>query len=162
MFDENGHFTVGRLCPYGQTEDEWENIRLSFKDYLAVLETIKQLNESMDTGFLFGDAFPLCQIPKQYHPYIAGCWQGTGFAHITCNGGVKVCAILGQTIGNLLEKPLTEIWDQELQEFRSLAWLPDKCLTCPTFCGGGCSASNIHSSAYGPDEFINRGEQNEA
>ncbi len=156
----NSQFTLGRLCPYGQTKEEWQKTRLTFSDYLEVFATIEALDSQLPIEVSFGDAFPLCKLPKRYHKYVAGCWQGTGFAHIDCRGGVKACAILPGTIGNLLEEPLTEIWEKRLTEFRILSWLPQKCRTCENFCGGGCSASNIDSEIYGPDEFIVEVEKN--
>lgn len=157
LLEKISQFTIGRLCPWGQRKEEWEASRLTYGDYLEVFQVIKELDNKFPFEISFGDAFPLCKLPKEYHKYVSGCWQGTGFAHVNCDGGVKACAILPQTIGNLLKTPLIDIWDRNLAEFRSLLWLPHSCQSCGTFCGGGCSASNIDSKAYGPDEFLAEG-----
>jgi len=154
VLQPGSQFTIGRLCPYGQAREDWEKARLSLSDYIRIFNVINNLNHQLPIEIIFGDAFPLCKLPERYHKYVSGCWQGTGFAHIDCQGGVKVCAILPGTIGNLLIEPLTEIWDKKLTEFRRLSWLPPKCQSCNNFCGGGCSASNVNSVIYGPDEFI--------
>jgi len=153
-----GHFAIGRLCPFGQPPHIWETTRLSYNEFLAIFETIDRLSNCYPVTIVLGDAFPICRLPSKYHKYVTGCWQGTGFAHIESDGGVKACAILPKAIGNLLETPLTDIWDHELIEFRSLSWLPKKCGTCQTFCGGGCSASNPCSTVFGPDEFLVRSD----
>lgn len=148
------YFRIGRLCPHGQTKAQWAKDRLSLTDYLSVFEVLEELNNDLPGNFMFSDSFPLCKIPKKYHRYIIGCWQGENFAHICSNGDVKTCPVVDKTIGNLIERPLAVIWQEDLAKFHSFAWLPEKCQACSTFCGGGCLASGFHNQAYGPDEFL--------
>lgn len=145
---------ISRLTPYGKAKSDWENNKLSFNDYLSIFPQMERVREELDILASLGDAFPLCLLPKKYHEFVVGCWQGTGFGHIDHMGNVRSCSIAKGSYGNILETPLTEIWTKKLVHFRSLKWLPKKCRNCDDFCGGGCSASRYEGGMYAPDEFI--------
>ena len=145
---------ISRLTPYGRAKSDWEKNKLSLDDYLDVFPQIEQIREELNILANLGDAFPLCLLPKKYHEFVIGCWQGTGFGHIDHMGNVRSCSIAKGSYGNILKTPLTEIWTKKLAHFRSLKWLPRKCHNCDNFCGGGCSASRYDGGMYAPDEFI--------
>lgn len=155
---ENGievdEINVGRLTPYGRAKSGWGQVKLSLLDYLSVFPQLERIRDEMGIFASFGDAFPLCRLPAEYHDYVVGCWQGTGFGHIDHQGNVRSCSIAKGCYGNILETDLTEIWVERLAHFRSLEWLPMKCQECDNFCGGGCSASCYGGGMYAPDEFI--------
>jgi len=150
---------VGRLAPYGRAINKWEEKRLSLDDYHRVFPELEKIRKELNILASFGDAFPLCLLPKKYHEYVIGCWQGTGFGHIDHKGNVRSCSITRGSYGNLLETPLREIWTKRLSHFRSLKWLPVQCQKCTNFCGGGCSASRFGKSIYAPDEFLHAGTE---
>jgi MoaA/NifB/PqqE/SkfB family radical SAM enzyme len=145
---------VGRLTPYGRAKSDWEQVKLSLRDYSSVFPQLERIRNELGILASFGDAFPLCLLPAKYHDYVIGCWQGTGFGHIDHLGNVRSCSIAKGSYGNILETPLTKIWTERLVHFRSLKWLPAKCQECDNFCGGGCSASCYGGGMYAPDEFI--------
>jgi len=145
---------ISRLTPYGKAKSDWEKNKLLFDDYLNVFSQMERIREELGILANLGDAFPLCLLPKKYHDFVIGCWQGTGFGHIDHMGNVRSCSIAKGSYGNILEIPLTEIWTKKLAHFRSLKWLPEKCRNCDNFCGGGCSASCYDGGMYAPDEFI--------
>ncbi len=145
---------VGRLTPYGRAKSDWEQVKLSLHDYLSVFTQLERVRNELGILASFGDAFPLCLLPVEYHDYVMGCWQGTGFGHIDHLGNVRSCSIAKGSYGNILETSLTEIWTERLSHFRSLKWLPVRCQECDNFCGGGCSASCYDGGMYAPDEFI--------
>jgi radical SAM protein with 4Fe4S-binding SPASM domain len=147
---------VGRLTPYGRAKSDWNEVKLSFQDYLAVFPQLEKIRAELGILASFGDSFPLCRIPTKYHDLVIGCWQGTGFGHVDHLGNIRSCSIAKGSYGNILETPLTEIWTERLAHFRSLEWLPITCQECENFCGGGCSASNYSGGMYAPDEFIQR------
>lgn len=153
---EIDEINVGRLTPYGRARSDWDAVKLSFNDYLMVFPQLLQIRDDLGLIANFGDAFPICLLPKEFQEFVVGCWQGTGFAHINYLGDVRSCSIARGSYGNILQTPLTEIWQKELQHFRSLDWLPKKCQICETFCGGGCSASCYEGGMYAPDEFISK------
>jgi len=145
---------AGRLMPYGKARSDWEKNKLLFDDYLNAFSQMERIREELGILANLGDAFPLCLLPKKYHGFVVGCWQGTGFGHIDYMGNVRSCSIAKGSYGNILETPLTEIWTKKLAHFRSLKWLPEKCRKCDNFCGGGCSASQYGGGMYAADEFI--------
>lgn len=145
---------VSRLTPYGSAKSDWEKSRISFKQYMGVFSQLARIRKELGILASLGDAFPLCTLPKEYHEFVVGCWQGTGFGHIDHQGNVRPCSIAKGSYGNILQTPLTKIWIEKLEHFRSLKWLPKKCQECENFCGGGCSASRFEGGMYAPDEFI--------
>jgi len=158
---EVDQINVGRLTPYGRAKSDWEQVKLSLRDYLSVFPQLARIRNELGILASFGDAFPLCLLPAKYHDYVIGCWQGTGFGHIDHMGNVRSCSITKGSCGNILETSLTEIWTKRLAHFRSLKWLPVKCQECDSFCGGGCSASYYGGRMYAPDEFIQQNKEHE-
>lgn len=150
-------YGVNRLCPYGRGKDDWRNSKISLKDYLKLFPMLDEIHRQYGIEAAFGDAFPNCLVAKKYHHLIQGCWQGTGFGHISSTGEVRGCATAAGSYGNLLQTPLEKIWQgNKLRQFRNLAWLPEKCHACEEFCGGGCSASRPSQAMYTADEFLGR------
>lgn len=155
LVHEDMSYVVGRLCPYGRGEREWQKDRITLREYLAVIKEIVRIEGDFGISAVFGDAFPMCMVPKKYRYIVQGCWMATGFGHIGHTGNVKACGISQHVFGNMLQMPLQQIWQSpEMVNFRKMEWLPDKCLACTDFCGGGCIASRISSIGYGPDEFL--------
>lgn len=78
-----------------------------------------------------------------------GCAAGKSTLNIGVDGSISPCPFLRtHRLGNLLERPLWEIWDSSptLQELRSLtlADFPEACQSCGhagISCAGGCRAS---------------------
>jgi len=148
-------YGVSRLAPYGRAREDWEENKLSFKDYLNLFEFLHQLNEKRQIPAVLGDAFPICLIPEKYHYLIQGCWVGTGFGHISWDGEVRGCTVAFGSYGNIFTTPLKEIWQgKRLTEFRQLGWMAQCCKVCKTFCGGGCHASCFSEEMHVPDEFL--------
>lgn len=148
-------YGINRLCPYGRGKSDWDNSKISLEDYLLLFPLLEQISSKYGIDSVLGDAFPLCLVPEKYHYLIQGCWQGTGFGHISSSGDVRGCATAKGSYGNLLEIPLEKIWiGKEMRQFRKLEWLPKSCQTCEDFCGGGCSASRLGERMYSPDEFL--------
>lgn len=155
LIRKNSSYVISRLSPYGRGKEDWENNKISLVEYLRLFPLLAKISTDYGIETAFGDAFPECLVPKEYHQLIQGCWQGTGFGHVSANGDVRGCATASGKYGNLLETPLEKIWQgKKLKEFRKLDWLPDGCKKCKDFCGGGCSASRPGELMYSPDEFL--------
>jgi len=148
-------YAINRLCPFGRGKEDWEKERISLQDYLDIFPILDRISIKYDIETAFGDAFPHCLVDPQYHHLIQGCWQGTGFGHISHDGEVRGCATAHGSYGNLFQISLERIWQgKEMKQFRKLQWLPRGCQTCKDFCGGGCSASRLTNKMYSPDEFL--------
>lgn len=155
LIRRNSFYVISRLSPYGRGKEDWENNKIPLVSYLELFPLLEKISSDYGIETAFGDAFPECLVPEKYHYLIQGCWQGTGFGHVSADGEVRGCATASGSYGNLLETPLEKIWQgKKLHEFRKLDWLPTGCKKCKDFCGGGCSASRPGDSMYSPDEFI--------
>lgn len=147
-------FVANRLLPYGRSKKDWDARKLSFKDYLVVLNDLERIR-GLGVIATLADPLPYCRVPEKYHYLLGGCTNGTGFGNIDSKGNVNGCPAVEGSFGNLLETSLEEIWQgEEMGKFRSLCWLPDKCRRCDDFCGIGCSASRYGGGRYSPDEFL--------
>lgn len=151
------HFAYGinRLAPFGLAREEWEKKRLSFEQYMSVLPDLERIEKEFNLAVSFADAFPLCLVEEKYHKYIQGCWQFTGFGHISSDGNVRGCAVAQGSLGNLLGETLEHIWNcPTVKTFRKQEWLPSICKECKWACGAGCTASSVCEDLYAPDEFL--------
>jgi radical SAM protein with 4Fe4S-binding SPASM domain len=67
---------------------------------------------------------------------------GTYFCAITNTGDLRMCNQSKMRLGNVLERPVQDIWMDPLfdEVFRTLKWVQEPCASCPVLedCGGGC------------------------
>lgn len=153
-------FLASRLAPHGCDQAEWERRRLSFDDYIAVLQELGRIQQELGIVSSLGDPMPYCLVGERYHHLLGGCRSGTSFGYVTGEGEVRGCTVAGGSFGNLLETPLEEIWQGvAMVDYRSLEWLPMKCRRCKSFCGAGCSATRFGVGMYAPDEFLEVGDE---
>jgi radical SAM protein with 4Fe4S-binding SPASM domain len=73
---------------------------------------------------------------------LANCGVGTYFCAITNVGDFRICNQSKMRFGNVLEKPIDQIWTDPLVDelYRTLKWVEEPCSSCPVLeeCGGGC------------------------
>ena len=86
---------------------------------------------------------PVCRPTPQSairNPQSKGCLAGLGVLFVSHRGDVYPCGYLPVNCGNILEKSLIEIWDQneDLARMRDVAALEGKCGVCEykQVCGG--------------------------
>jgi AdoMet-dependent heme synthase len=94
-----------------------------------------------------GSALPLCIVPKRFEHMRKSCSAGTTFCAVDVFGNVKICSWSHETLGNLFNHGLSEIWTKsdKLQRFRSLSWLSgEACASCGLVgtCQGGCKVTS--------------------
>lgn len=94
-----------------------------------------------DVGF--GTALPYCFDERLLARGMqASCGVGTWFAAITNTGDMRLCNQSKMSFGNVLERPIDQIWMDPLVDshFRALRWVDEPCSSCPVLneCGGGC------------------------
>ena len=98
-------------------------------------------NSIVDKLKTYGDIYSGCVL--------SGCTAGLNMVHIHSNGDVGICTFLPDIIlGNILEKPLQEIWDKrfDILEVKKLTErdYEGKCKTCADkFICGGCRARSL-------------------
>lgn len=91
----------------------------------------------------FGTALPYCFDERLIERGMqANCGVGTWFSAITNTGEFRLCNQSRMSFGNVLQKPIPDIWlDPRVDtHFRALRWVDEPCASCPVLedCGGGC------------------------
>lgn len=99
----------------------------------------------------FGTALPFCFDERLIQRGMqASCGVGTWFSAITNTGEMRLCNQSKMTFGNVLQKPIDQIWMDPLVDshFRELRWVDEPCSSCPVLedCGGGCKVDEGCSS----------------
>jgi radical SAM protein with 4Fe4S-binding SPASM domain len=105
----------------------------------ATVQTIERLHTEK-LPIRFGNCIPHCFALSSS----SGCAAGYTFATIDPWGNVRPCNHAPWTAGNIISRPIEEIWQGEvMREWRSLTL--DDCKSCAQFndCLGGCRAQAI-------------------
>ena len=113
----------------------------------AFSQMYKLQEEFKDKKVELADAFPYCLVEdEKYRKLIRGCAAGVLYAAIDTKGNIKYCPAHNQSIGNIFEDSLEEIWqnNEELERYRKLDWAPESCKNCDYLgdCLLGCRASS--------------------
>ena len=135
---------IQRIAPFYRGK-QFDNT-ISKEEIITGFENIKRINEDLGIETMMVDAFPLCVIPKEYHPYLEKCEWGYTVGALDFKGNLSRCAMSPvYQLGNILETPINEIWENSamLQRFRSKEYLEEECRKCKQLekCGGGCPMS---------------------
>lgn len=90
-----------------------------------------------------GTAIPYCFDERLIERNMfENCGVGTYFCAITNTGDLRMCNQSKMRLGNVLERPIQDIWMDPLfdEVFRTLKWVQEPCASCPVLedCGGGC------------------------
>jgi radical SAM protein with 4Fe4S-binding SPASM domain len=128
---------------YGTSPSE----RLGIREVHQVLNIMDNFAKGPLKGKInFGSPVPYCIFPKDYEYLRTSCSAGWMFAGIDVYGNVKTCPWSSVILGNLLDTPLTEIWQNSkgLNEYRSGSWLDESCNPCSlkSFCLGSCKVTS--------------------
>lgn len=144
------------LAGYGKNR---KDLQLSVAQLNELASEIDKANRDFKLTVSFGDAIPLCILKEEYHYLTSRCTTGSTYCCITPEGNLKLCNATQMVLGNILDKSIKELWQQpKLKEFRSLKWLPIKCLDCKYLkrCLGGCIFSNpkFNERIYSYDHYL--------
>lgn len=146
---------LNRITPEGRGLGNWEQIALPPEAYYELFEQMLRVREALGIRVQVGDAFPFCRVPASYWPLLERCEYGVLWGAVTSRGDVKKCSVGAVTLGNVLERPLTEIWQHSvpLIDYRSFQWTSDECRRCPLLmeCAGGCAISTPGERHDQPD-----------
>ena len=92
-------------------------------------------------GVKWGNCLPECSVGENTS---SGCLAGIAYCAIDPWGNLRPCAHDPLICGNVLEKPVKEIWEgPELQSWR--AFIPENCTGCSilAICRMGCKATAL-------------------
>ena len=145
---------VNRFMPRGRGAIVNPDFSLELMNYFELFRQMAELEDRYQIPTTLDVSYPLCQTEQRFRKYIAPC--NIGFSHIGIDplGNAKICPVMPNKLGNIVENSLIEIWKNSilLNYYRSLDWLPALCKQCSLLekCLGGCIACN-KSSDIQPD-----------
>lgn len=154
---------IQRIIPMGRATSI-SNFSLTRDQVIKSLSEIQRTEESFNIEIIIEDPVPLCVLPENLRKYMSACKWGISKVSVNSNGDLSRCgADPRYSLGNILEKPLNEIWSnsQILKSFRSKAYLPGRCIVCSSLkqCGGGCSLSCEIEKDHGIDYLYSQYEE---
>lgn len=120
----------------------------------AITQMIRARNE-LGIKVMFGTSTPFCLDERIISEDLAfRCGAGDWFASIDPWGELRICNQSGRSYGNLLDRPLHEIWHAReiTEEYRDLGWMEEPCNSCVLRkeCLGGCRISDAGSPRLDP------------
>jgi radical SAM protein with 4Fe4S-binding SPASM domain len=131
----------------GETNSHTDNLRMqpTYQDLRIALGQIVQAHDDFPfRGSVgLGTALPYCFDERLVERnMLANCGVGTYFCAITNVGDFRICNQSKMRFGNVLEKPINQIWTDPLLDeyYRTLKWVEEPCASCAVLdeCGGGC------------------------
>lgn len=151
------YFFIQRIAPSGKAKDKpffIQQVQVN-----EVMKVFKTLKDEHGFNIEFCDVFPWCSVKPEYRDMLpkGGCNWGTEVCAVFADGSVKRCAMGENTLSaNMAELDTPEkfkaFWetDQELQKFRKMAHLDERCKACEMLqdCGGGCTMGRKDGDPY--------------
>jgi radical SAM protein with 4Fe4S-binding SPASM domain len=118
------------------------NTGLNENELPALLEIAREITSENNQRLIWYTPTQYCNFdPMQLELGVKGCTAAMYNMCIEPNGDVIPCQSYYQSLGNILTKPWTSIWNHELSiNLRERKKIPEKCLACSLVmeCGGGC------------------------
>jgi radical SAM protein with 4Fe4S-binding SPASM domain len=132
-----------RISPAGDAQARFGDFALTLAQWRVVFEQAARIRDELKVPVVFEDGFPLCLVASDYWDMITPCPCGYTLLTIDPAGEARPCSCRGAVLGNVLEDPLSTIWQQRLAGYRAPARHEAACLECDVFeaCRGGCGAS---------------------
>lgn len=132
-----------RILPAGDAATHPADWLLSIEQWEAVLDQALRIKKTLGIQIVLEDGFPFCLVDQKYWELMTPC--ACGYSLITINpvGEARYCSCHEDSLGNILKKPLGQIWEETLRAYRQPTRYPLACTQCTLLevCRGGCSAS---------------------
>lgn len=127
---------------------------LTLPEVRKLVEDLVWIKENLGLEVDIFEALPKCAFPdwvmKMDLPFLnRRCQAGKTVISVANNGDVRPCSHNPDVFGNVLNEPLTVIW-QRMTEWRNFQTIPKRCHICKMLinCFGGC---RITARAYTGD-----------
>ncbi len=132
-----------RILPAGDAAVNPATWTLSRDQWTQVLSQASEIRSQLGITVVFEDGFPYCLVDQKYWELLLPCACGYSLITIDPIGEARYCSCHGSSLGNILQTPLNEIWQERLSTYRSIDRYPEPCRQCDLLeiCRGGCSAS---------------------
>lgn len=155
------YFFIQRIAPSGRASNN--QFFIEQVDVNKVMGVFKALKDEHGFNIEFCDVFPWCAVKPEYRDMLpkGGCNWGTEVCAVYADGSVKRCAMSDRELSaNMAEldtpEKFKEFWetDKELQKFRKMAHLDERCKACEMLqdCGGGCTMGRLTGDPYRTDD----------
>ena len=140
------HFAFNRFNPSGQAASHLRQLLPTRSEVLSALRAADRFAGAHDLTIHCTMPIPHCMLDEEVNPNVSfgQCSAGTDQAEyaVDCRGRLKLCPLQKQSIGSLLETPLSDLLAGGAAE-RFRAAIPAFCEPCPyrEGCLGGCGAA---------------------
>jgi radical SAM protein with 4Fe4S-binding SPASM domain len=118
------------------------NTGIEERELPSLLNIAREITSEHNQRLIWYTPTQYCNFdPMQLELGVKGCTAAMYNMCIEPNGDVIPCQSYYQSLGNILTKPWTSIWNHELSiNLRERKEIPEKCSACPLVmeCGGGC------------------------
>lgn len=147
-------FSMNLIVPTGSAALN-DRLVVRYSDLGPQLEAIVEASRAHDVEFMWYSPTPMCMFNPILHGLgNKGCSACDGLISVGANGDVIPCASYDESVGNLLEQPVDEIWGgQRAVAFREKFLAHPECRSCDNFdvCNGACPLYWRH---MGFDELV--------
>jgi len=132
--------SMNMVIPAGSAADT--GLQVSYSEVWSIIEPVRAEARRLGVEFMWYSPTPMCIL----NPLAEGlgnksCAACDGLLSVAPNGDVLPCSSYPESVGNLLEKPFSEIWNSATALFfRRKKFTPDECAGCGDFaaCTGAC------------------------
>ncbi|MBN1900219.1 radical SAM protein [Candidatus Sumerlaeota bacterium] len=135
-------FSMNLMIPCGKAIRNLSDYRLRYSDIAPVIAAVKNASRRFGVKFLWYSPTPYCL----FNPIAEGlgnksCAACDGLLSVAPDGGILPCSSYNEPIGNILEAPFRESWNnKKALYFRERRYMPDECRGCEyeEICSGAC------------------------
>lgn len=130
----------------------------SYEDLKHIIDILDQHSKTdLKNKINLGTPIPYCLIPPDKNFLRVSCSAGWMYGSIDITGNMRMCPWSSKSLGNILDTPISEIWNnsKELEYYRSGLWMDPICDSCPikTACGGGCKVTSSNPPYSVPKQW---------
>ena len=126
-----------------------KDLLLNLNEVQNLLRTLIRVRDELNLEIDVMEALPKCAIPidlVENGVFFTKrkCQAGLTVCAVSSNGDVRPCTHNTKSYGNILETPLTEIWEN-MREWRDMTFVPDECKECQlvSACHGACRINAV-------------------
>jgi radical SAM protein with 4Fe4S-binding SPASM domain len=137
----NAKFSMNLVVPTGSAALN-ERLVVRYSELGPHLLAIAAESERHDVEFMWYSPTPMCMFNPIAHGLgNKGCSACEGLLSVGANGDVIPCASYDETVGNLLEQDVIDVWQSDrAEQFRDKFLAHPQCRDCEDFqvCNGAC------------------------
>lgn len=138
---KNDKFSMNLMIPSGSAVLN-RQLAVRYSDLGAVLLEILAQSKEHDVEFMWYSPTPMCMFNPIIHGLgNKGCSACDGLLSVGANGDVIPCASYDESVGNIIEGSVLEVWRSDRAEsFRDKFLAHPECHDCESFrvCNGAC------------------------